>query len=281
MTTTIFQNKKCLLTGAASGIGKATALLLAENGAELFLTDINANGLQETVDQIMKKGGKVSAHKTFSIADFEQVKKFAQEIHAHHGAMDMVMNIAGVSVWGAVDKIEHQEWNKVIDVNLKGPMYIIETFVPAMMKQKKGRIVNISSAAGLFGLPWHGAYSASKYGLRGLSDVLRHDLKRYNIRTHLVCPGAVDTGLVQSIKIAGLTISDQELQTLKARFQKHSVKPEQAAKAILKGIEKNNYLIFTSFDIRFGYWAQRKFTFLYEWAMQKMNDYFQNTLTGK
>jgi NADP-dependent 3-hydroxy acid dehydrogenase YdfG len=281
MTTTFFQNKKCLLTGAASGIGKATALLLAEQGAELFLTDINTNALQETVDTITKKGGKVSAHKSFSITDFEQVKLFAQEIHTQHKAMDIVMNIAGISAWGAVDKMKHEEWNNIIDINLKGPIHIIEAFVPAMINQQKGHVVNVSSAAGLFGLPWHGAYSASKYGLRGLSDVMRHDLKRYNIRTHLVCPGAVDTGLVHSISISGVTISDEELQTLKARFQKHAVKPEQAAKTILKGIEKNNYLIFTSFDIRFGHWAQRKFTFIYEWMMQKMNDYFQNTLTGK
>lgn len=279
MTNTFFQNKKCLLTGAASGIGKATAMLLAEKGAILFLTDINERGLQETVTQIKDKNGKVSASKTFSITNFEQVKLFSEEIHAQHGAMDVVMNIAGISAWGAVDKMQHEEWDSIIDINLKGPIHIIKNFVPEMMKQRKGYVVNVSSAAGLFGLPWHGAYSASKYGLRGLSDVLRHDLKRHNIHVHLVCPGAVDTGLVHTIKISGVEISAEELQTLKSRFQKHAVKPEQAAKSILKGIEKNQYMIFTSLDIRFGYWAQRKFTFIYEWVMQKMNDYFQKTLT--
>lgn len=279
--TNYFLNKKCLLTGAASGIGKATAILLAQNGAELFLTDIHADGLQKTVEQIRAKNGKVSAHKTFNVTDFEKVKTFANEIHSQFGAMDIVMNIAGISAWGAVDKMQHEEWNSIIDINLKGPIHIIEAFVPEMMKQKKGHIVNVSSAAGLFGLPWHGAYSASKYGLLGLSDVLRHDLKRHNIRVHVVCPGAVDTGLVHTIKISGATISDEEMQRLKSRFQKHAVSPEQAATFILKGIKKNSYLIFTSFDIRFGYWAKQKFTFLYEIVMQKMNDYFQNTLAGK
>jgi len=281
MAASYFQNRKCLLTGAASGIGKATAVELAAKGAALFLTDINVKGLQQTVDFVKAQSGKVSAYKAFNVADFEQVKLFAEAIHAQHGAMDMVMNIAGISAWGAVDKMQHEEWNSIIDINLKGPIHIIETFVPEMMRQRKGHIVNVSSAAGLFGLPWHGAYSASKYGLRGLSDVLRHDLKRHNIRVHLVCPGAVDTGLVHTIKISGAEISDEKMQALKSRFQKHAVSPEQAAKKILKGIEKNDYLIFTSFDIRFGYWAQRKFTFLYEIVMQKMNDYFQKTLTGK
>jgi NAD(P)-dependent dehydrogenase (short-subunit alcohol dehydrogenase family) len=281
MATTFFKDKKCLLTGAASGIGKATAIELAIHGAILFLTDINDNGLQETVDFIKSNNGKVGAYKAFDIAKFEQVKFFAEELHAQHGAMDVVMNIAGISAWGAVDKMPHEEWNNIIDINLKGPIHIIESFVPAMMQQQKGHIVNVSSAAGLFGLPWHGAYSASKYGLRGLTDVLRNDLKRHNIRVHLVCPGAVDTGLVHTIKISGITISDAEMQQLKSRFQKHAISPKHAAQKILKGIERNNYLIFTSLDIRFGYWTKQKFTFLYEFVMQKMNDYFQNTLTGK
>jgi NAD(P)-dependent dehydrogenase (short-subunit alcohol dehydrogenase family) len=281
MTISYFKNKKCLVTGAASGIGKATAIQLAEYGAELFLTDINVNGLQETVDQIRTKNGKVCAYKVLNIINFEQVEQFAKEIHEHHKAMDIVMNIAGISAWGALDKMKHEEWRSIIDTNLMGPIHILETFAPEMIKNQKGHIVNVSSAAGLFGLPWHGAYSASKYGLRGLSDVLRHDLKRHNIRVHLVCPGAVNTGLVHTIKISGVTIAEEELQMLKSRFKKHAIMPKQAAKSILQGIQKNSYLIYTSFDIRFGYWAQRKFTFIYDWAMQKMNDYFQKTLTKK
>ena len=118
MSIAYFKNKKCLLTGAASGIGKATAILLAENGANLFLTDINANGLQETVDLIRLKNGNVSAYKSFSITHFMQVKLFSEEIHAEYGAMDIVMNIAGISAWGAVDKMQHEEWNNIIDINL-------------------------------------------------------------------------------------------------------------------------------------------------------------------
>ncbi len=281
MATTYFKNKKCLLTGAASGIGKATAIELAAQGAELFLTDINASSLKETVEQIRAKNGKVSVYKTFSITDFEQVQLFATEIHTQYGAMDIVMNIAGISGWAPVDKMKHEEWRSMIDVNLMGPIHIIEMFVPPMMQQRKGHVVNVSSAAGLFGLPWHGAYSASKYGLRGLSDVLRHDLKRYKIGIHLVCPGAVDTGLVHTMKITGSALDDRKLQKLKSSFQKHAVSPEQAAKSILTGIEKNDYLIFTSFDIRFLFWAQRKFTFIYEWGMQKVNDRFQKILLGK
>jgi NADP-dependent 3-hydroxy acid dehydrogenase YdfG len=239
MDTSYFSHKKCFVTGAASGIDKATAMLLAEKNTELFLTDINAEGLEKTVEEIRAKNGKVSEYLALNISDYEAVKAFAEKIQSQYGAMDIIMNIAGISIWGAVDKMKHEEWKSIIDVNLMGPIHVIETFVPEMMKQNSGHIVNVASAAGLFGLPWHAAYSASKYGLRGLSDVLRHDLKKHNIGVHLVCPGAVDTGLVQTIKISGLEISEEKLGRLKKYFQKHAVSPEQAAKAILKGIENN------------------------------------------
>lgn len=278
----IYVNKKCLITGAASGIGRAVAILLGKSGADLFLTDIDESKLKEAEQEIISLNGKVTYVKALDLRNYEDVKIFADEIHSKFGALDIVMNIAGIAIWGEVGKMSHEDWKKVIDVNLMGPIHIVETFVPRMMDSKRGgNLVNVSSAAGLFGLPWHAAYSASKYGLRGLSDVLRHDLKKYDVKVHLVCPGAVDTGLVQSIKIAGKEISDEEFSVLRERFQGHSVSPEEAAVAILKGIEKKQYLIFTSLDIKIGHWAQRKFTPIYGLVMQKMNDYFQKKITGR
>ncbi len=276
-----FHSKKCLVTGAASGIGRAVAILLGKNGAELFLTDLDEEKLKATESEILSQSGHVSYVKALDIRNYEAVKSFAEDIHNEFGTMDMVMNIAGIAIWGEVGKMPYEDWKKIIDVNLMGPIHIIDSFVPAMMKNNYGgNLVNVSSAAGLFGLPWHGAYSASKFGLRGLSDVLRHDLKKYKIRVHLVCPGAVNTGLVDTVKISGMEISDDQFKTLKKRFQGHSVSPDEAANSILKGIENREYLIFTSPDIMFGHWGQRKFTFIYDWIMQKMNVLFQKALKG-
>ncbi|MEZ5025572.1 MAG: SDR family oxidoreductase [Chitinophagales bacterium] len=276
MKTNYFQQKKCLITGAASGIGKAVAMELAQLGAILFLTDIQASALEKTSEDIKQNGGQVADATALNVADFEQVQQYANTIHAEFGSVDIVMNIAGIAIWGAVDKMQHQEWKQVIDVNLMGPIHIIESFLPKMMEAKKGgNLVNVASAAALFGLPWHGAYCASKYGLRGLSDVLRYDLKRHKIKVHLVCPGAVDTGLVKTIKVSGIEITDEQFNKLKNQFQKHAVSPEQAAQAIIKGIVKNDYYIFTSPDIKFGFWGKNKFTFASDWVLQVMNDYFQ------
>ena len=119
------------------------------------------------------------------------------------------MNIAGVSAWGTVSTLTHQHWKSMVDINLMGPIHVIESFVPPMVAARKGgHLVNVSSAAGLVALPWHAAYSASKYGLRGLSEVLRFDLARNRIGVSVVVPGAVKTPLVQTVQIAGVDRDD-------------------------------------------------------------------------
>lgn len=275
------RNKKCFITGAASGIGRATAMAAASEGAELFLTDVNQEKLEDTVRRIREAGGAVTMYRAFDIADFEAVRSFAKDIHASSLSMDVVMNIAGISVWGTVENMTHQHWKKIVDVNLMGPIHVIECFVPEMIRAGRGgHVVNVSSAAGLFGLPWHGAYSASKFGLRGMSEVLRFDLERHGIGVSLVCPGAVDTPLVGTVEILGVDRNRPELEKMTAHFRKHAATPEKAAKAILDGVRKGDYWVFTSQDIRIGFWFQQKLGFLYELVMRKMNAHLHRVAMG-
>lgn len=273
MRMTTLRDKKCLVTGAASGIGKATALAAAREGAELFLTDISATALQEVAAQIVRAGGRVGAAQALDIADIDAVRSFAQDIHRDHGSMDVVMNIAGISVWGAIEDMQHEQWRRVVEIDLMGPIHVMECFIPPMIRARRGgHLVNVSSASGLFGLPWHAAYCAAKFGLRGVSEVLRFDLERHGIGVSLVCPGAVDTGLVRTVELAGVDTSHPDIVALRQRFQKHAVTPEKAAQAILAGIKANRYMVFTSPDIRLGYWFQRKFSPVYRFAMRQLND---------
>lgn len=279
MRITSLKNKKCLITGAASGIGRATAIAAAREGAELFLTDLMQDKLIEVVAEIRTAGGQVSFFQALDIADIDAVRGFAETIHNQSGSLDVLMNIAGISIWGSIDQLQHQHWRKVIEVNLMGPIHILETFVPAMIKAGRGgHIVNVSSAAGLFGLPWHAAYSASKFGLRGISEVLRFDLRQHDIGVSLVCPGAVNTPLVGTVEIIGVERNSPKVQATIKHFQRHAIKPEQAAKAILRGIKANRYMVFTSLDIRIGYWFQRKFALPYEWVMRLLNRELQRRL---
>lgn len=265
--------KRCLVTGAASGIGRATALLAASRGAELFLTDVAAEGLVETVAMAEAAGGSVAYSRALDLTDHEAVVAMAAEVHAAHPSVDVVMNVAGVSTWGSIERLRHSDWQRMIDVNLLGPISVLECFVPPMIAAGNGgHIVNVSSAAGLLGLPWHAAYSAGKFGLRGVSEVLRFDLRRHNIGVSLVCPGGVRTPLVGTVQIVGVDPDAPEIAKLKHRFEKRAVSPEHVAAKIVEGIEKNRYLVFTSRDIQLAFWAQRWFPPAYRLAMRLMND---------
>jgi NAD(P)-dependent dehydrogenase (short-subunit alcohol dehydrogenase family) len=264
--------KRCFVTGAASGIGRATALAAAQRGAELHLTDIDAAGLEETAEAIRAAGGRVGYAGAADVADHEAVVAMAAEVHAAHGSMDVVMNVAGISIWGAIENLDHEHWRRAIEVDLVGPISVLEAFVPPMIEAGRGgHVVNVSSAAGLLGLPWHAPYSAAKFGLRGVSEVLRFDLRRQGIGVSLVCPGGVKTPLVGTVEIVGIDNDDPEIRKLKRRFERHAVSPEHVAEKILAGIEKNRYLVFTSNDIRLAFWLQRWFPPGYEAIMRALN----------
>ncbi|MHC9296373.1 SDR family oxidoreductase [Mycobacterium sp. LTG2003] len=277
-----FRGKRCFVTGAASGIGRATALALAAQGAELYLTDRDDEGLAQTVADARALGAQVPEHRVLDISDYDEVAAFAKDIHAAHASMDVVMNIAGVSAWGTVDRLSHEQWRSMIDINLMGPIHVIETFLPPMVEARRGgHLVNVSSAAGLVALPWHSAYSASKYGLRGLSEVLRFDLARHRIGVSVVVPGAVKTGLVQTVQIAGVDREDPNVQKWVDRFAGHAISPEKAAAKILAGVRRNRFLIYTSTDIRALYTFKRVAWWPYSVAMRQVNVLFSRALRPK
>ena len=279
MAKKTFADKRCFVTGAASGIGRATALRLANQGAELYLTDRNADGLAQTVADARALGAHVAEYRALDIASYEDVTSFAEQIHANHPSMDVVMNIAGVAAWGTVDRLTHEHWDKMISINLMGPIHVIESFLPPMVAARRGgHLVNVSSAAGLIGLPWHAAYSASKFGLLGLSEVLRFDLAHHRIGVSVVVPGAVRTPLVDTLEIAGVDRGDPQLSRWVDRFSGHAVSPEKAAGKILGGIVRNRFLVYTSPDIRALYAFKRVAWWPYSVAMRQVNAVFSRAL---
>ena len=240
-----FSGKRCFITGAASGIGRATALKLAADGAELYLTDRDAEGLEKTVADARALGAQVPEHRALDISDYDEVAAFAEHIHASHPAMDVVMNIAGVSAWGTVDQLTHQHWKSMIDINLMGPIHVIETFVPPMLAARKGRhLVNVlgrrpGGAAVARGLQRKQVRSSRTFG------GARFDLARYRIGVSMVVPGAVTSpGADGSDRRRGPRGSERERWT--ARFGSRAVSPQYAADRILRGLRRNRFLIYTS-----------------------------------
>lgn len=266
------RDRSVFVTGAASGIGRAVAEAAAREGAVLHLTDIQADPLATVADEIRRDGGAVRFARAADLSDYDAVRALATDLTRDHGAMDVVMNIAGISTWGTVRSLEHRDWQRLVDVNLMGPIHVIEELVPPMIEAGRGgHLVNVSSAAGIIGMPWHAAYSASKFGLRGVSEVLRFDLRRYGIGVSLVCPGGVATPLTETVRIAGIDKESPAWRKAHARFRKRAVTPEQAAESILKGVHRNRYWVYTSNDIRLVHLLQRYFPPGYSLAMRAMN----------
>src|SRR2546421_10586334 len=141
------ENKRVLITGAASGIGRATAVASARKGARLCLTDVNEAPLAAVAAEIRAAGGDVDRAEALDISDHSAVAAMSDEIHSAHGSVDIVMNIAGIAVWGTIETLSHDQWRRVVDVKLMGPIHLLEWFVPAMINGGRGgHIVKVSSA---------------------------------------------------------------------------------------------------------------------------------------
>jgi len=247
---------KVFITGAASGIGRATAIAFGKLGSRLFLTDRNEAGLKETV-KLISPPGEVARFKSFDISSYEAVKAFADEIHPEFGPMDIIVNNAGIALYALVEDMTHEHWRKIINVNLWGPIHGIECFLPEMIKAHNGHLVTVSSTSGLIGLPLHAAYAGTKFGLVGISEVLRYDLMMHNIGVTVVCPGAVDTPLQNTVEILGVDPNDPELKAMKEKFSRRTVTPERVADLIVRAVEKKQFLVITSFDIKLLYLFKR------------------------
>ena len=280
MPKTTFDGKAVVITGAGSGIGRAAAIQSAAKGARLLLTDVNTEGLEETVALVTKTGGEVVHHEAFDIADEDSVAAYAHRSLTAAGAVDIVMNVAGISTWGRIQDLGSADWRDCVEVDLIGPIHVMSAFVPMMIDAGSGgHLVNVSSAAGLFGLPLHAPYSAAKFGLSGVSEVLRFDLRQYGIGVTLVCPGAVDTPLVGTVNIVGVDRGNPVIAANVSTFQRHAVSPGSAAASLIRGVEKGRYLVFTSADIRAGWYAQRYAPWIYNAIMRRLNRRFTTILT--
>lgn len=263
---------RILITGAASGIGRALSLQLGAAGALLYLTDLQQQRLDEVAAEITAAGGGVVLAQAADVADIDAVTALAGRAHESADALDAVLNVAGIATWGTVSTLTHEQWRRVIEVNLMGPIHVIECFVPPMVAARRGGyLVNVSSAAGLIGMPWHAAYSASKFGVRGVSEVLRFDLARHKISVSLVCPGGVDTPLTETVQVAGIDQNSTAFRAMQKRFRKRAVSPERAASAIVDGMLARRYLVYTSRDIQLIHFVQRYVPPLYALLMRLAN----------
>ena len=226
------KDKVVLVTGAASGIGRATALGFAWEGADLVIADIDYDGLKNTADLIRALERRVLAVRT-DLSDRDNVKDLCGNALKEFDRVDILINNAGVALYAEVADMDLSEWDWVMGVNLWGPIYTTHYLLPSMVERGQGHIVNVSSLAGLFNPPAHGAYAAAKCALAGMSDVLRTEVERFGIGVTVVYPGAVKTDMLYTIKLKGF---DDGIMNFARRF---GTSPERMAKKIISAVKKN------------------------------------------
>jgi len=234
-----FDGKIVALTGAASGIGRALALDLAKRGAILALADRDAPGLAETV-QLAGAGASISQF-TLDVADEAAVNAFAQAVRDAHGAVDIVINNAGVAIYGSVMEVSTPELQWLMNINFYGVVFGVRAFLPMLLERPEATIVNMSSLFGLWGPPGQSAYSASKFAVRGYSESLRAELQQTNVRVMTVHPAGVATAIARTSRVAAAANQEAAAKESRAFTQFFlTMPPEEAAAIILRGIERRD-----------------------------------------
>ncbi len=252
------QNTVAVVTGAASGIGRALAFGLAGKGSSLAIADLNEAGLDETAEQLQKSGVKVSAH-VVDVSDPERVAAFAQEVTQYHGRANLLVNNAGMALLGSFDELSITDMEWLMSVNFWGVVYGVKHFLPILQQQPMAHIVNISSVFGLIGFPGQSAYCASKFAVRGFTESLRLELNGSNIRVSSVHPGGIKTNIAKNARLGSKTDRSKRAPAIDDFEKLSPTVPEAAAERIIRGILQNEARILIGNDAKFMDLLQRVF----------------------
>ncbi|AXT85812.1 acetoin dehydrogenase [Aeromicrobium sp. A1-2] len=243
---THFTDKVAVVTGAASGIGRALSVELARRGAKLAICDVDLHGLAETEALVRAAGAEVKADH-LDVAQRELVLAYADGVAEHFGGVNMVFNNAGIAFVGNVEEMSFKDLDRVMDVDFWGVVSGTKAFLPHLIESGDGHIVNISSIFGLFSVPTQSAYNAAKFAVRGFTESLRQEMiiTGRPVRVTCVHPGGIKTNIARN----GGEVEGRDHDQLATSFDKLArTSPEKAAKVILKGVEKNKARVLIGSD---------------------------------
>ena len=225
------EGKVVVITGASSGLGEAAARHLSARGAKVVLGARRMERLESLVSELKSRGGDALAVAT-DVTDREQVKALVDAAVGAFERIDVMINNAGLMPQSPLERLKIDEWDRMIDVNIKGVLYGIAAALPHMTRQKCGHIINVSSVAGHTVRPGGAVYSATKYAVRVISEGLRQEVKDHHMRTTVISPGAVDTELPDSI-------SEKDVaEKTKKFYQDTAIPADSFARAVAYAIEQ-------------------------------------------
>lgn len=255
----MFDGAIAIVTGGASGIGKAIASALTQAGAQVTIADRQEVLGFTVAEELNSKPntGDVRFVQT-DVSDYEQVAELIHQTHEGAQRLDFLFNNAGVSVGGYVSDYNHQDWSRVLSVNLDGVVNGIQAAYPIMQRQGSGHIVNIASLAGLIPSPMNVAYTASKHAVIGLSRALRPEASTYGVKVNVVCPGVVRTPMLKGGGKYGRMATTVPEDVVAAAWEAASpMAPEACAEQILAGVAANREIIFAPHRGRLAWWIER------------------------
>jgi len=233
-----FAGRVVLVTGAASGIGRETALAFARAGADLVICDLNAAGLEETA-AAARAAGRAVLTRRVDVARRDEVATFATEVHQQYAAVDVLVNNAGVGLGGGFLETSLEDWDWVVGINFWGVVHGCHFFVPPMVKRGRGgHVVNVSSAAGFLATAPLAAYSTTKFAVFGLSEALRDELVAHGIGVTTVCPGIINTPITTSARLRGATGSEAARAVMVDAYRRRNYGPERVAANILAAVAR-------------------------------------------
>ena len=259
--------KQVLVTGAASGIGKETALACARRGANLVICDLDEVGLSDVEKTIRELGRDVIASRV-DVSDAEQMRAFADDVHGQIEAPDILVNNAGVAIGGRFQDTSIEDWNWIVGINLMGVVHGCHHFIPKMVERGRGgHVVIVASAAGYTASSNLAAYNATKFAVLGLGEALQDELRGDGIGVTVICPGIIDTPITHNARLVGEIATDKARGRMVDTYRKRNYTPERVAGNILKAIGRNRVVAPISAEAWVMYYLKR----FAPWLLRRIN----------
>ncbi len=247
-------SKVAVITGAASGLGRALACNLARQGWTIAVADINETGSEETLRQVRALGGDGACFRV-DVTNAQVIEDLAEDVYTLWGRCDMLINNAGVASTGAIGKVPLEDWRWCIDIDLMGPIYGCHAFVPRMQRQGFGHIINVASIAGYAMGRRMGPYNVAKSGVIALSETLRAELEGTNIGVTVVCPGFFLTGIANTMRFT----DKREQDATRKLTGGSNMTVEDVAAAVLKTAQRGGGYVVMPRYAQMIFWARRLF----------------------